>query len=42
MHAVLKETEGNWREVNGNVTGKRLRELRNITKSVSQDDPFVA
>jgi len=42
MHALLKETEGNWRAINGNVTGQRLGELRNIMKSVSQDDLFVA
>jgi hypothetical protein len=36
LHAVLKETEGNWRDLNGSMTGKLLVELSNIVKSLSQ------
>jgi len=42
MHAVLEETEVNWRDLNGSMTGKRLGELCNIVKSLSQADLFVA
>jgi hypothetical protein len=42
MHAVLKETEGNCRDLNGSMTGKFLVELSNIMKSLSQADPCVA
>jgi hypothetical protein len=42
MHAVLKDTEGNWRDLNGSMTGKLLRKLSKIMKSLSQADLFVA
>jgi hypothetical protein len=42
MYAVLKDTEGKWRELNGSMTGKHLGEPSDIMKSLNQADLFVA